>query len=195
MSILRTVKQQYENVLAVYKGALESQRLSVTTKLNAKATDVVRGSLVSLNADGEFILGLPEGSGVIYPMPMFSKKNAYDPDVTTGVQSGNGEIIANSTVGGTITAYVATGAFELETSEFDAAATYQYNQALVGQVVEGKQTGKLTPATKAIYGDTTVVGIVSETPYRGKDSMNVYGKTKNRLRFWPVFFPPTRTQE
>lgn len=104
-------------------------------------------------------------------------------------------MLSSSIVGGTITAYVATGAFELETSEFDAAADYQFNQALVGKVVDGKQTGKLTPATEAIYGGTTVVGIVSEKPYRGKDSMNVYGKTKNRLRFWPVFFPPTRTAE
>lgn len=120
-TIVRSVRQQYENYIAVKSGALEEGLcLMKTAPLNAEANGVVRGSVVTLNDKGEFVLGLTEGSGNVYPMPCFSKKNAYDPDVMTGaVGETTGEVIASSTVGGKISAYVATGAFELETSEFD----------------------------------------------------------------------------
>ena len=82
MRIVRTVKQQYENYIAVKSGGVnESERLFFSAPLNSENKAVVRGSVVSLNDAGEFVLGLPEGSGNKYPMPMFSKKNAYDPDV------------------------------------------------------------------------------------------------------------------
>lgn len=190
MRIVRTVKQQYENYIAVKSGGVnESERLFFSAPLNAAATGVVRGSVVSLNDNGEFVLGLPEGSGNKYPMPMFSKKNAYDPDVQTGaVGEATGEILATSTVGGTIMAYVATGGFEIESSEFDKAADYGINVALVADA-----NGKVTPAdSNAVYGAKTVIGIVSKTPFRGKDSMNVNGTGNNRICFWPVFFPPKR---
>lgn len=193
MAITRSVRQQYENYIAVKNGVKqESMSLMFVAPISEvegdKGAAIVRGSVVSLNTNGKMVLGLTEGTGNVYPMPMFAKKNAFDPDVTTGaIGASTGEILASSTVGGRMTAYVATGAFELETSEFDTAATYGYNVALVADA-----NGKVTPATGSVYGDKTVVGIVSATPFRSKASMNVNGTGSNRLCFWPVFFPPTR---
>jgi hypothetical protein len=149
---------------------------------------IVRGSVVSLNAEGKMVLGLPEGTGNLYPMPMFAKKNSFDPDVQTGaVGAQTGEILASSTVGGLMTAYVATGAFELESSEF-ATGEYKVNMALVANA-----EGKVAPADEnAVYGAKTVVGIVSKVPFRSKASMNVNGTGVNRICFWPVFFPAKR---
>lgn len=189
--IFRTVKQQYENYCDVKAGALEvSNQLICTAPLSADASDsaakIVRGSVVSLNEDGAFVLGCPVGAGNNYPMPMFSRKNAYDPDVMTGaVGAHTGEILADSIVGGQIPAYVASGAFELESSEFDAAGTYKVNTAL-----KAAANGKVTPAgSQTIYGTETIVGIVSKPPFRSQASFNVNGTGNNRICFWAVFFP------
>lgn len=192
MKITRSVRQQYENYIAVKNGVKqESMSLMFVAPISTGDADggdkIVRGSVVSLNAAGNMVLGLPEGTGNIYPMPMFAKKNSFDPDVQTGaVGAQTGEILASSTVGGLMTAYVATGAFELESSEF-AAGEYKVNMALVANA-----EGKVAAAEGNIYGDKTVVGIVSKVPFRSKASMNVNGTGVNRICFWPVFFPGNR---
>jgi len=193
--ITRNVRQQYENYIAVKSGALEeSMCLMHSALLSEVAEDnadkIVRGSVISLNAEGKFVLGLPEGEGNVYPMPMFSKKNAFDPDVMTGaVGASTGKVLALSTVGGMLPGYVATGAFELESSEYDKDADYAVNTALVSDA-----NGKVTAAaSNAIYGSAkTVLGIVSKVPSRSKASFDVYGTENNRICFWPVFFPPKR---
>lgn len=193
MKITRSVRQQYENYIAVKNGVKqESMSLMFVAPISTGDADggdkIVRGSVVSLNAEGKMVLGLPEGTGNLYPMPMFAKKNSFDPDVQTGaVGAQTGEILASSTVGGLMTAYVATGAFELESSEF-ATGEYKCNMALVAD-----EAGKVAPASEnAVYGDKTVVGIVSKVPFRSKASMNVNGTGVNRICFWPVFFPAKR---
>lgn len=189
MAITRSVKQQYENYIAVRRPALdENQVLMYTAPLNADAEGVVRGSVVSINSKGEMVLGLAEGTGNVYPMPMFAKKNAYDKDVMTGaVGESTKEILATSTVGKQMTAYVATGGYEIETSEYDKDASYVINAALVDKA------GKVTAGdANAVYGEKTVLGIVSKVPFRSQASMNVNGTGANRLCFWTVFFPPTR---
>ena len=183
----RIVKQQYENYIDVKSGDLDvSNQLMFTADLSEaesdSATKIVRGSVISLNSNGKFKLGVGNISGNSYPMPMFAKKNAFDPDVATGaVGEKTGEILATSLVGGKMTAYVAVGGFELESSEFDVSNSYVPNMAL-----KAKADGKVTPLGGSETG-TTVVGIVSVPPFRSKASFNVYGKGNNRICFWPVF--------
>lgn len=186
MSINRTVSQNYNHICTVVKGALASQRVDYTAEVASGVTGIYQGSLVSLNTSGKFVLGLPEGTGVVYPMPMFSTKNLFDPDVSTGLVDENNKIISTSVVGGTISAYAAIGGMELETTEYDSTATYTTGSSLVAKVASSAQTGKVTLATTKIYGNTTIVGIVSRgvtaTPQDGFPA---------RLAFWPVFFPST----
>lgn len=191
MAITRKVLQQYENYCDVKAGDLDvSNQLIFSAPLSEAASDsaekIVRGSVVSLNADGKFVLGCAKGSGNLYPMPMFSRKNAYDPDVTTGtIGARTGEILVRETVGGMIPAYVATGGFELESSEYDAEGDYAINMAL-----KAAANGKVTPAGSAtMYGNETIVGIVSKVPFRSKASFNVNGTGNNRICFWTVYFP------
>lgn len=104
MSLKRTVNQQYLHICNMVKGGPVNQRLEYFAPVSATETGTIyQGSLVSLNEYGEFTLGLTSTGA----MPMWSKKNMSDPDVITGSNT------ATSIVGGKITAYVATGGFEL----------------------------------------------------------------------------------
>lgn len=172
MAITRTVEQQFAHTVDVVKGGPVNARLEYTAPVSAEATGIYKGSLVSLNEKGEFVLGLSSAKA----MPLWSKKNLTDPDVVCGSKDGNGVSITNSITGGQIDAYVATGGFELETTEF-VAGTYAANNYLTADA-----SGKVTVTAEAPYGATAIVGVVS----RGIQS-GIY-KTQ-RLAFWPVFLP------
>lgn len=131
--------------------------------------EIHEGSLISLNSDGKFVLGCAAGSGANRPMPMFSCKDINN----AGVVQFGGNVFAGNYHG-----LVATGGFEIETSEFDADATYSFNDMLMPG--EG---GKVTKATGAAYGAFPVVGIVSAPA----DLNRTCGcKT---IRFWSTFIP------
>jgi hypothetical protein len=81
---------------------------------------------------------------------------------------------------------VATGAYELETTEFDTLQTYLPNQLLKAIVNDTDATpgtggGCLTNLSVVPYTGA-VVGVVSRGTY-----VNAYGK--NSLAFWPVYLP------
>lgn len=175
MAITRTVEQQFAHTVDVVKGGPVNARLEYTAPVSADAAGIFKGSLVSLNAEGKFVLGLPSAKA----MPLWSKKNQNDPDVVSGSVDGNGTVLTASITGGQIDAYVATGGFELETTEF-VAGTYEANTYLTA----GADTnlGKVIATTEAPYGATAIVGIVSRGITAG-----IY-KTQ-RLAFWPVFLP------
>ncbi len=86
---------------------------------------------------------------------------------------------------GFIAVLVATGAYELETTEYDTAQTYLPNEPLtgiVGNTDADPETGGgcLTNACE-VYTDA-VCGVVSRGTYT-----NSYGKSV--LAFWPVYLP------
>ena len=130
----------------------------------ATARDIFQGSVISLNADGQYILGCPAGSGVNRPVPFISLKNYFDPDVTTGVSDPKFGRSAASAVGGIITATPCTSGYELETTEYDTEATYHVNDGVIPQVASGEQTGKVTVATAAPGGADPYLGFVSIPP-------------------------------
>lgn len=87
---------------------------------------------------------------------------------------------------GVMSGLVATGAYELETTEYNTALTYTVNEPLraiaddttVSSTVDG---GRLTNASVTV-GTTAYVGVVSRGTYT-----NAYGKSV--LAFWPVYAP------
>lgn len=169
MAIKRTVEQQFAHTVDVVKGGPINARLEYSAPVAADAEGIYKGSLVSLNADGKFVLGLANGKA----MPMWSKKNLTDPDVVNGIVG-----VTESITGGQIDAYVAVGGFELETTEF-AEGTYAANTYLTGNAGDGK----VAATAEEPYGTTAIIGVVS----RGQRDNGLY-KTK-RLAFWPVFLP------
>lgn len=87
--------------------------------------------------------------------------------------------------GGVMSGLVATGAYELETTEYDSSRSYNPNDVLIAVANDTDSTpltggGCLTNNGTAYTN--AVVGIVSRGEYT-----NAYGKSV--VAFWPVFLP------
>lgn len=184
--------QMFENLLDAPKGwfhlAALDKSAPLEASLQADATPVVAGRCASLNATGEFVLGLD----VDHAMAIFLWQGKSDPDVsnygvspTTGVQHW-------ISIGpkGIMNGLVATGGYELQTTEFDTDQDYVPNDLLTPDA-----DGILTNQGITLY-TTPVVGVCSwhnnedaqQTPKAtGPVGINAHGVTT--LSFWPVYLP------
>jgi len=132
------------------------------------------GSLCSQNATFSAVKGCADTA-----MPLWAINGTSDLDVAVeGSDYGGGSGIGS----GNVNFYVATGGYELFTSEYDSATANDYvgNQMLTPATEDDE--GLVTEAA-ATYSDNLVCGYVS----RGVKS-NEYGI--NVLYFWPVCIPP-----
>ena len=124
-----------------------------------------RGSLISLQSVTEFKAGCGDKD-----MPLWAINATADFDVASDV---------GNMAGGTVAALVATGGYELKTTEYVTTNQYAANDFLTAAL--GLDNGKVTLSP---YDWTTrlVCGVVSA----GVES-DVYNQSV--LRFWPVFLP------
>ena len=175
--------RQYEHVAAIAHGAHPEYRLEFDAFVKNEATSkgIYQGSVVSLNADGEYIIGCTAGTGMNFPVPCISMKNIFDPDVTAGVQGKTYQSSTYSAIGGKITAIPCTGGYEIETTEFKTDSTYHPNDALTA--LTGDDIGKIGLATKQPGDTEPYVGFVSQVPYTDRNTNGV------RLSFWTNFIP------
>ena len=134
-----------------------------------------RGGLISIKADGL----IQQGLDIPTAMPMFAICDSTDYDAAA--DQGN-------TAGGTVSGFVATGGYELKTTEVDldnhAAVDYTPNLALVNAMIaDVAQIGKVAPAAGAGFPALeNIVGTVS----RGVQT-DVYDQSV--LYFWPEHLP------
>jgi hypothetical protein len=134
-----------------------------------------RGALISVNSAGKIAANLP----IATAMPIFAIVDSTDYDAAS--DTGN-------TSGGTVSGFVATGGYELKTTEVDldnfVAADYTPNRALVSAwIADNTQQGKVAPAAGAGFPALeNIVGTVS----RGVLT-DVYDQSV--LYFWPEHLP------
>jgi hypothetical protein len=199
-------------------------------------TYFVSGKVATQTSTGRLVLGCQDHAAGVCPMPIFIFPNAKDFDVVGDdgsiVGMNVGPVLAanganagfNWTTGGggtpfvqrpLVTGLVATGGYELETTEYyDATPSTTF---VPGRLLEGKvwtttnpqtkdQSGKLISAT--VDKNTTICGVVSDglvkseftnAPYNGlmgtdgsvtaETSAGYTTGAGYRLRFWPVFLP------
>jgi hypothetical protein len=138
---------------------------------------VLGGSVVRLNAAGKYELGV----GTLNVMPLFLFQNSDDPDVQNdgGDPATDKGVFVAITPSGKAMALVASGAYELTSTEF-VDDTYAPNDPLTSAIA-GATAGKIKKGT--LYTDM-IVGIVS----RGKVD-NGYGF--DAIAFWPTPVFPT----
>ena len=166
----------FDHNLDVVKGPSLMHRLDFAAvpdyaAMEAAVSTINEGGLISLNASGKLIAGCPAGgAAAIQPMPMFAIQGLNDFDSN----SDEGNIS-----GGVMSGIVATGGFEISTTEFDPTGTYAPNQLLTA---DGTTLGLVKEATVAPYGVEVIVGCVSQGA-----AVNADGK--NMLTFWTMFLP------
>ena len=134
-------------------------------------TEVLPGSVVSLNSSGKYVLGV----GTSNVMPLFVFNGSNDPDVQNEggtAATDKGVWIAINPTGQAL-ALVATGAYELVSTAYESGS-YPPNTPLTSRTTTAN-AGKLKSGT---IGTDMIVGIVS----RGLVD-NGYGTTG--LAFWP----------
>lgn len=152
------VTQYYEHMIQPVSGWVPMHALMHSGSFSDNQT-YNRGSLVSLNDDGDFVVGCSSGK-----MPMWATSATTDFD-------------SNSDQGGTVgpncSAFVATGGYELFTTEF-VDSNYLPNDFLVASDTAGKVDKRVNS------GD--IVGCVSAGA-----NTEVYGQSV--LYFWPMFIP------
>lgn len=119
-------------------------------------------------------------------MAIFLMQGSADPDTLI---TGNAEY-SPVTPYGNIQGLVATGAYELETTEFVTSLTYTTNQPLRSPVGNAGSNESGSTASGVLRNDTitlyttAVVGVVSRGVFTNKKGMSV-------LAFWPVYCPGT----
>lgn len=182
---IRTARQ-FEHIAVIRHGvATGPSRVEFDAPIAAGvagANDIVQGSVVSLNADGKYVLGCAAGSVANRPVPCISLKNAFDPDVTTGiVKSADATSHQDvfSGVGGSITAIPCTCGYELQTTQF-VADTYAVNDGITAGTVGN--LGKVAKATVAPGKTEPYLGFVSVPP--AKDYLG-----NQRIAFFTNFIP------
>lgn len=187
------IAQGFEQALDAVKGWFHLAALDKSAKLNAtdlaSSTVVPAGRVAHLNSDGEFALGA-EGT----EMPIFLWNGSDHPDVyNSGVSPTTSTTHWHAiSPTGVMSGLVATGAYELQTTEYLTTGTYAINTPLTA---EDSNNGKLEDTTAS--GGKLICGICSShvggdnqtTQTAGPLGTNAHGVST--LTFWPVFLPVT----
>lgn len=178
--------QQYEHVAVIAHGAHPEYRLEFDAEVKNEAASkkIRQGSVVSLNADGQYVLGCGAGAGYVFPVPCISMKNIYDPDVMTGRQGIDTQSTHWSPIGGKITAIPCTGSYEIETTEFKAYVGDNPYIPGTGLVPADADDTGLVKVAETLPGDSVpYLGFVSQAPYKARNYRH------NRLSFFANFIP------
>lgn len=206
-----TPGQNYDHLLDPISGYDGMHDLQFTEYLE-DTTDNHRGSLMSLSDNGL----LQIGQASLHAMALWAINASYDFDVAGGQDwpAGGGPLyrsdagnIAGQTMATNNTdvkrrhvgCYVATGGYELVTTEFNQGATYNENDPLIAYTPGGGEPagsyplGWVTPGTILGGGklalEESVVGVVSkvDTDVASGIAAEVYDQPV--IRFWPVYLP------
>lgn len=203
--------QNYDHLLDPIAGYDGMHDLQFAAYLE-DGTENHRGSLMSVNANGRLAPGLSS----LHAMAMWAINASYDFDVKGGQawgagapplyrsDAGNiaGQTLAkdNSTVlRRHVACFVASGAFELVTTEFNPTVNYNENDPLIaytpggGEPVGSYPLGWVTPGTIGIGGTLAlaeaIVGVISRIDTGVASGIRRETYNQPVIQFWPVYQP------
>lgn len=170
-----TPGSMFSHLMTPIKGPTKMNRLDKSVA--PKASEVIHeGSLCSLYSAGTLMAGCAAGSTANRPMPMFAIQDVDDFDANSdGVSATQGGNIS----GGVMSALVATGGFEISTSEYSTVGSPTYNP---NDLLTDGTAGLVKKATASPYGAQQIVGCVSDGVATNVDGVSV-------LAFWTMFLP------
>ena len=172
--------QMFTHTLDAVKGWIPGNMGSLDSKgkLSANVTidPVYAGRCVHLNSVGEYEMGVTGTQ-----MPIFLLQNSTDFDVAND-GGDDWEAISSR---GTMSGLVATGGYELATTEFDDDQVYAINDLVRAVASNSNATtgGRLTNAGITLFTQACV-GVVSKLVAQNSHKKRV-------LTFWPAYIPGT----
>ena len=186
--------RMYTNFCEPVRGGDSGQLVKIRPVAPNSLGTLISGRVGSLNSSGQIQLGLASGKA----MPLFIFKGVDQPSVYMpgGDSSKTYWVGGNSFVAGTTAlALVASGGWEIQTTEFDTSKTYACNDLLTVD----NSNGKVTNDNVTLY-TTPVVGVcsvhenaqnnqepfVTAQPPRGVSANGI-----ETLTFWSVYLPGT----
>ena len=163
--------QMYDHELNPVKGWPSPYAVDKAAHVDLETGEVVnRGMVMSLNAAGNFQLGLACAA-----MPIFALNSNGDFDVV----GDDGNLVGSGTGVSNMSGLVAVTALEVESTEFDTTEVYLPNQALTAGAPGAADAGVIKPG---VFYTDTICGVVS-------DGAVINEFRKSVLRFWPIFLP------
>lgn len=181
----------FEHCLNHPKGWFEPAALDYDAKLSPNVSiQAFGGRVVHVNAAGEFEMGIAGAAMAIFLLQADTDFDVSNPGTTP---AGNfmHQAIAPT---GKMSGLVATGGYELESTEFDNTPNLAYapNQLLTAKADNGVQaTGGVLSNDRAGAGGSTGVvrqyvdpacGVVARGQFKNEHNVDV-------LSFWPVYLP------
>jgi hypothetical protein len=181
----------FEHGLDIPKGWFEPAALDKSAQLSANvAFTVPAGRVAHLNSAKEFEMGVGQTD-----MGIFLLQASNDYDVSNPGRTPGGLFMHQAIAPkGVMSGVVATGAYEVQSTEFDADQTYTPGDLLTAPADNADEAvgGVLTNVGSGDAGDVEqyvdpVCGVVSDGAFRNSHGVNVLG-------FWPVWLPGAYAQ-
>ena len=178
----------FEHGLDIAKGWFEPAALDKDAKLSANVLFTLpAGRVVHLNAAGEFEPGVGQTDMAIFALQASNDYDVANPGITPGGLFMHQAIAPTGKMSGV----VATGAYEIQSTEFDSTQTYVPGDLLTAptgnRLVDAATAGVLTNVGNGNNGDVQqyvdpCCGVVSDGAFKNAHGVNVLG-------FWPVYLP------
>lgn len=177
MAVSTTLQLMTEHGLDVKKGWFDMASLDFSASLDSSVTsEVPRGRVVYVNSAGNFVPGVSR-TGVA----IFLLNGSNDADVSNPGTTAAGNFMHQAVAPtGKLSGLVATGGYEIASTEFDATQTY-----VPGDLLSANTSGVLTNDSVTQYV-TPVVGVVSTAAGANHNGIA-------SLSFWSVYLPGSTT--
>lgn len=169
-----------EHVLNHPKGWFDGHALDISAKLSANVTfSVPEGRVAHLNSAGEFEMGIADTDMAIFLLHPSRAPSVQNPSHTAAGSFKQQPVFPAKKM----TGLVATGGYELESSEFDGTQDYPPNALLTAPAdnTDADVGGVLTPENAVQYEDA-VCACVSRGKFKTEHGTEV-------VAFWPIYLP------
>jgi hypothetical protein len=180
------------NGMDVKKGWFDMSSLDYTAKINSSVTTEVKaGAVVHLDSAGTFSLGASDTAPAIFLIQGSTDADVINEGYNLNDVNGN-QVIDRATFvniavapTGRISGLVATGGYEIASTQFDSSKTYAS-----GELLTAGNDGLLTNVAAAYTNP--IVGVVSSglggmSSFGGDATLNHHGLSA--LSFWTCWLP------
>jgi hypothetical protein len=174
----------FEHGLDIKKGWFDMASLDYSAKLGSVAYNLPRGRVVHLEVVGGQEVFLP---GVrTTDVAIFLLNGATDPDVSNPGTTASGRFVQQAvSPTGKLSGVVATGGYEIDSTEFVSNRTYAPGDLLTaptGAASGDAATGGVLTNASVVQFVNPVVGVVSSGKHKNHNGVDT-------LSFWSVYLP------